>query len=116
MIPRDAVELEDWKLADQGLPVPKKPKVVRPDPEPPHVPNQLKFEDIPQGEIRDISARGRSLKNAVRNAEGQIFVGMDVSVAVGDKVFEGWMAEKDFLLLKRRIPPERIDLLQKIGW
>jgi hypothetical protein len=52
----------------------------------------------------------------VRNKDGMIFVGYDVEVFVGDKTFFGWMSEKDFFQLRRRIPVERVDLIQKISF
>jgi hypothetical protein len=116
MLPRDAISKDDFDAMERGLPVYRKPVTPRPEPEPPIVENQIRFEDISEGGIIDISARGRSLKNAVRNAEGQIFTGYDVLVVVGEKTFSGWMNEKDFLLLKKRVPGDRIDLLRKISF
>jgi len=111
VIPRDAFE-SDAEMEDflAGRPLPKKPKVVRPEPEPPVVPNELK--DIPPGEVVDISARG----HAVKNKDGMMFCGFNVWVKIGDAVFEGWLDEGNFEKLKKRIPPERTDLIGKIGW
>ena len=115
MLPRDAfegdAEMEDF-LA--GRPLPKKPRVVRPEPEPPIVENQIRFDDISLGEIRDITAKIHH--PPVRNKDGMMFVGHDVSVVIGEKTFLGWMTESDFLLLKKRLPPERTDLIQKISF
>ena len=112
VLPRDAISLEDFNRTERGL-APRKRKVTpRPEPIPPVVDDLLKIEDIPNLEITDFSARGRT----VRNEEGMGFTGFDVYVQFQDKSeFEGWMLEGEFQELKARIPKERTDLLQKIA-
>lgn len=114
VIPRDAIAIEDWELLQKGLPVPKKKVKPRPDPSPPVVENELKFTDIPDGEIRDIFARLH--RPAVRNESGVVFTGYDVEVVIDQQTYSGWMGEGDFLKLKMKIPLKRVDLLQKCGW
>jgi len=114
VIPRDTFqskeEMEDF-LA--GRPLPKKKVTPRPDPELPVVPNEIKLEDIPLAPITDFEARGR----VVKNKEGTRFCGFDFSVEFeGGKTISGWLPEGEFFLLKKRIPVDRIDLLNKIGW
>ncbi len=112
-IPRDTMSMENYKRWDRGLPLREEPKLSkREEPELPVVEDQVKFSDIPDEEIKDFSARGRS----VRNAEGSIFTGFVVFVEFQNgKTVQGWLPENEFLLLKKRIPPERTDLLGKIG-
>ncbi len=112
-IPRDAVSLEDFERMDRGLSPRPKPKVVRPEPEPPVVEDRIRFEDIPDEEIRDFSARGRS----VQNEDGAHFTGFVFYLEfTSGKTIQGWLPEGEFYQLKRRIPKERTDLFNKIGW
>ena len=110
-IPRDAISLDNFERQERGLPPRKNAQVSRPEPEPPEVEGQVKLEDIPNGEIKDFSARSRS----VRNEQGMRFTGFDVYIQFSDKTeVSGWILEGPFQQLKARIPKERIDLLQKI--
>jgi len=112
-LPRDAIELEDFQLIEKGFPPRSRVKVRKPEPEPPHVLDRVKFESIPLSPIVDFEARGR----AVKNDEGMMFTGFNFSVTFeGGEIISGWLPENEFLQLKKRIPPGRIDLLQKIGW
>jgi len=113
VIPRDTFESkEEMEAFLSGHPLPRKPKVQKADPLPPSVPNQVRLEDIPLAPITDFEARGKS----VRNKEGVKFCGFDFSVEFeGGKSISGWLPEGEFFLLKKRIPPERTDLLSKIG-
>jgi hypothetical protein len=112
MIPRDAVDLEDFKRMERGLPPRPKPKVVKPEPEPPVVPDRIRFENIPDKEIRDFAAR----RHSVRNSSGTIFCGYNFYLEFTDnKSISGWIDEGTLEQLKKRIPQERIDLLRKIG-
>lgn len=110
-LPREAVSLEDWERSERGLPPKPKPKVVRTDPVPPKVEGQVKLGDIPEGELLDFSARSKGL----RNDAGVIFVFYEFYLKLVDgRTFSGWLPEGEFYQLKRKIPKERIDLLEKI--
>lgn len=112
VIPIDAVDLEDFKRMDRGLPPRPKPKINIPEPDPPIVEDRMKFEDIPNQEIRDFNARRRSVKNK----DGVIFTGYVFYLEFqSGKKLQGWLPENEFLKLKARIPESRTDLLNKIG-
>lgn len=113
MIPKDAMSMENYKRWERDLPLLKEPKPKHEEPAFPVVADEIKFQDIPDKEIRNFSARRRS----ERCPTGQIFCGWSVLVEFTDgKSITGWMGEAGFEQLKRRIPKERTDLLGKIGW
>ena len=112
VIPRDAVDLEDWERMERGLPPRPKPKVVRKPPTPPVLADEIKIQNIPNKEIRDLSARMRS----ERGPDGEIFCGWKVWIEFTDnKSLSGWMNEWTLGEFKKRIPPERRDLFDKIA-
>ncbi len=112
-IPRNAMSMENYKRWERDLPLRKEPKVIRPEPELPVVPDEVKFDSIPDEEIRDFTARSRS----VRNKDGAHFTGYSFYLEfTNGKTVQGWLPEGEFRKLKARIPRERIDLLNKIGW
>ena len=112
MIPRDTVDLEDFKRMERGLAPRPKPKINIPEPEPPVVPDEVKFDSIPDEEIRDFAARSRS----VRNKDGAHFTGYSFYLEfTNGKTIQGWLPENEFQKLKARIPRDRTDLLSKIG-
>jgi hypothetical protein len=110
---RDAVSMANWKRMERGLAPLPEPKVKREEPIPPVVEGQLRFDDLPAGEIRDVS---RKLRHpSIKNSEGVNFVGYDVFVDVEKKDFSGWMNELDCERLEKRIPAERSDLRVKFS-
>jgi hypothetical protein len=112
-IPRDAMGMDNYKRWERGLPLEKEVKhAPRPEPQPPFVPDQLKFEEIPDQEIKDFSARGRSVKNkdGVRSTGYSFYLEF-----TNGKIIQGWLPEGEFQKLKARIPKDRTDLLNKIG-
>jgi hypothetical protein len=83
-----------------------------PEPEPPKVPDRVRFEDIPDQEIKDFGARSRTVKNA----EGARFTGWNFYVEfINGKKVQGWLPPDEFQKLRDRIPRERTDLLSKIA-
>jgi len=112
MIPKETVTLKNFERMERGLPAKAAAKVVRHDPKPPVVPDQIAFKDIPEGEVFELSARSRSVKNK----DLMRFTGFDVYVESRDgKIAQGWMAEGEFQKLKQRIQVEAPHLLVKIG-
>jgi len=112
VLQREAIALEDFERQERGLPMRKRKIIERPEPIPPVVDGLLKLEDIPTLEIKDFSARGRT----VRNEDGMGFTGFDVYIQFQDKSeFQGFMLEGPFQELKARIPKDRTDLLSKIA-
>jgi len=112
MIPNEAIPLDDWQRAERGERPRAVPKEVKPEPEPPVVADEITFADIPEGEIFEFSARGRTEKNAER----QRFTGYTIYLETREgKVIEGWMPENEFQKLKQRIQSECSEFLQKIG-
>jgi hypothetical protein len=103
--------MENYKRWNRGLPLREEPQPTKHElPELPVVPCELKFESLPDQEIRDIGVRVRN----VRNKAGVIFCGFDVFVEFENKKsFQGWMNEGEFARLKKKIPEDRIDLLRK---
>jgi hypothetical protein len=113
----EAMSKEDFERADKGLPPIKKPKIERPDPEFPLVKDLIKFDDIPIAEFDKIVTSNR---RAIRNEEGVIFIGFDVTILLKPKqeedtehkvgrppkpqprVLKGWMIEGDFEKLRRQ--------------
>ena len=104
--------VKNFKRWERGLPLEPEVKRVRIPPEAPQVADEVKFETIPNLEIKDFGARTRTVKNA----EGMRFTGWNfyVEFTNGKKV-QGWMPEGEFLKLKARIPRDRLDLLGKIA-
>jgi len=92
------ITMEDWNRMERGLP-PKKPVIIeRPDPEPPVVENQIRFEDVP---IRSSGLKLLAKQiDSRKNAEGIAFIGYRVSIETEPgKNLEGWIAEGDFVRL-----------------
>jgi len=111
-LPKEVMSMQNYKRWERGLPLEKEVKRVRIPPKPPVVPNELKIENIPAKEIRDLSARMRS----ERGPDGEIFCGWKVWIEFTDnKSLSGWMNEWTLGEFKKRIPPERSDLLGKIA-
>ena len=109
-IPRDVMTEEDFGRWERGLPPRRVVKVKREDPVPPEVPNQIK--ELPEEEVKDIGVA----RHNVQNADGVRFMGYDIFLAFqNEETLEGWLPESEFELLKRRIPPERTDLLRKMS-
>jgi hypothetical protein len=109
---KEAISLANFERAERGLPPIREPKVVRPEPVEPIVSDRIRFEDIPDLEIKDFSARGR----AVKNEDGMRFTGFVFYLEfTGGKKVQGWLPEGEFQKLKARIPKERTDLLNKIA-
>ena len=104
--------ISNFKRWERGLPLEKEVKRVRIPPKPPVVADEVKFETIPDQEIKDFGARSRTVKNA----EGARFTGWSfyMEFTNGKKV-SGWMPEGEFLKLRARIPKDRVDLLGKIA-
>ena len=96
-IPREAIDLEDWKRMDKGLPPRKKAKIVIPEPKFPVVPNRIEFLKIPLEKVVRIAAIRRRV---IRNEEGVSFLGHNVSIEVRDgKPLQGWIEEGDLVRL-----------------
>ena len=112
-IPKDALSMENFLRTERNLPPIPERLPPRPDPELPVVEDGVKFDSIPDKKIADFSARQKT----VRNKDGVMFPGYNFYVEFSDgKVIQGWLGEADFIRLKARLPVERVDLLQKIGW
>jgi len=112
MIPKDAVSLENFERMERGLPPRARPKVVRTEPIPPVVPDQIAFKDIPTGELHEFNARSCTHKNS----EGSWFTGYNVFLETRDgKTVQGWLPEGEFIKLKLRIQVEKPEFLKKIG-
>ena len=111
---KDAVTLENFNRMERGLPPLKPKKIVKPEPVPPIVDDQIFFDDLPTDELFEFSARLRH--PAVKNEDGVSFLGFDVYFeSRGGEIAQGWMGEGEFQKLKMRIQVERPDLLVKIG-
>ena len=96
-IPREAIDLEDWKRMDKGLPPRKKAKVVIPEPKNPVVPNQINFVEIPLDKVVRLEAVRR---NVIKNDDGVRFLGYDVIIEMKDsKSKTGWLLEGDLVRL-----------------
>lgn len=93
VIPRDAVDLEDFERAERGLaPLPKK-KIIRQVAEFPKVENQIKFQSIPLAKVVRIEAIRR---NTVKNKDGAHFIGYNIEIEMKDsKSLQGWIMEGD---------------------
>lgn len=112
MIPRDALSKEDFDRQERGLPPKEKSKVVRVDPKPPVIPDLILFKDIPTGDLFDLNARSRSVKNA----DGVRFIAWDVYAEDrAGEIVEGTMLEGDFFKLRERARVENPSLITKIG-
>ena len=112
-LPRETMTEQNYQRWARGLPPVKEVQPVKEDPVPPVVPDQIRFEDLPDLEIKDISCRP---KNA-RNSEKVLFCGYDVWLMFENKKeFTGWMGESDFEKLRRKVPEERSDLKKKISF
>ena len=110
---KDALTLDNFLRIERGLPPISEKKPPREDPALPVVEDGVKFDSIPDKKIEDFSARQKT----VRNKDGVLFTGYNFYVEFSDgKVIQGWLGEADFMRLKARLPVERVDLLQKIGW
>ena len=105
--------IKNFKRWDRGLPLEPEPKPApRPEPEAPIVADRIKFEDIPNLEIRDFGARSRTVKNA----QSARFTGWNFYVEfINGKKIQGWLPPDEFQKLKARIPKDRVDLLGKIA-
>src|SRR3989304_1769024 len=127
----EAIDRETWEKIQKGIPVKPKPKIERPEPEFPVVPDLLKFEDIPMADFDDLESAGRRV---IQNNEGVHFNGFDVRIILTpdaqakrkpgrpkvhkedeitetvkeSKVLTGWMIEGDFQKF-HRIVRERIN-------
>jgi hypothetical protein len=98
-IMKEAVPLDEWERMDKGLSSKPKMKVLKPDPEPPEVPNRIEFKSINLNKVIQIEA---VRKNIVKNEEGMRFIGFDVSIEVKDSgPLRGWILEGD---LRKLLP------------
>ena len=96
-IPREAIDLEDWKRMDKGLPPRKKAKVVISEPKNPVVANQINFVEIPLDKVVRLEAVRR---NVIKNDDGVRFLGYDLIIQMKDsKSKNGWMVEGDLMKL-----------------
>lgn len=112
MIPTEAISKTDFDRQEKGLPLIPRVREVKPDPIPPVVPDELKFNDLPEGEIYEFSARRRVEKNETETR----FTGYTIYLETRKgKTIEGWLPEGEFEKLRQRIRVERPDLLSKIG-
>ena len=112
-LPKEVMTMQNYRRWERNLPLEKEVKMIRPpEPEAPKVPDQIRFQDIPDQEIKDFGARSKMHKNK----DGARFTGWNfyVEFTNGKKV-QGWMGEGEFAKLKARIPRERTDLLSKIA-
>jgi len=100
-IMREAVDKEDFKLWDQGKPIPK------PRPEPREDPEPLKAEvlELDKIDISKITGSPQGRRKAMKNAEGVRFMGFDVSLTFSGakKPATGWMTEADYIKLKHEL-------------
>ena len=95
----EAIDKADWDRLEKGLPMRPKKKVVMPEPDPPEVPDQIFLEDVLKEKFKTLAG---ARKRVVRNAEGVMFMGFDVSIDLEDgKRMDGWMSEADIRKLIR---------------
>ena len=112
MIPKEAISKADFDRQERGLPPKAQPKEIKPDPEPPVVPDQIAFKDIPEDEVFEFSARRRTEKNEA----GTRFSGYTIFLETrSGKVTEGWLIEGEFEKLRQRLRVEARHLLDQIG-
>ncbi len=89
----EAIDKIDWDRQEKGLPPRPKPKVEMTEPAPPEVPDQIHLADILKENFKTLAG---ARKRVVRNAEGVMFMGFDVSIDLEDgKRMDGWLSEKD---------------------
>ena len=97
VIMKEAIDLEDWELIDQGKPPRKKVKPIIPEPKFPTIPNRIIFAEIPLGKVVRIEAVRR---NVIKNDDGVRFLGYDLIIQMKDsKSKNGWMVEGDLMKL-----------------
>lgn len=112
----EAMTKENWMRQEKGLPPIKPKRISRPEPEPPEVENEVRFEDILK-----FSALLKADRQSMRNKDGMLFPGYDVTLIAEikaarkpgrpkeseketpsePKAFDGWMREGEFMQLVR---------------
>lgn len=112
----EAMSLEDFERMRKGLPPIKVKQIKRPEPEKPEIENEIKFEDI-----KEFIALDSVKRSCLRNKEGIMFLGYDVTIRVmstasrgpgrppkdapepikEEQTLIGWMNEGEFLTLVR---------------
>jgi len=96
-IPREAIDKADFDRMERGLPPRPKPKIIRPEPKFPVVPNRIEFLKLPLEKLIRIEAIRRRV---IRNEEGVSFLGYDIQIEVRDgKPLQGWIEEGDLVRL-----------------
>ena len=92
---REAVDMEDYKLWQQGRPPRKKVVPVIPQPEQPKVKNLVQRDKIKLDEVIG-AAKGR--RKVIMNKDGCKFMGFEVSLPMKNgQTVVGWMPEADYI-------------------
>jgi len=94
-IMNEAVLRNDWERMQKGQPPLPKQKVVRPEPEPPRVENQIKFEDVPLTSTLRLLSK---VRDNLKNSEGIAFTGYRICIEEieSKKTLTGWVSDGDF--------------------
>ena len=97
---KTAVSEEDYNEWDNGRPAKRRVKPVIPDPEMPAIKGIIRVKDI---NLEEITAVESCNVKPIRNKNGCIFIGYNVSFTAKGKKTAGWMIEADFLEFRREI-------------
>jgi hypothetical protein len=98
---REATDIEGYQAWDKGQRIPKAPSPEMPEPKPPKVENLLPLSKI---KLENVVAVPRGKHRIIRNEEGYIFLGFDITVAMKDGTsVSGWMPSKDFHDMRRTL-------------
>ena len=72
---------------------------IRPEPEPPSPPDQLKVDEIPLGKVKELL---QEFTQSKKNTEGVRFSGGHVKLMMKDEsILEGWLPDREFQKFKR---------------
>lgn len=112
-VPKEAMDAEDFERWQKDLPPRKKEVPVIPDPEFPKVENMLSLDKI---KLENISTVLEGRRKGIRNKEGVMFIGFNVTLKMKDESFKddkgnvktkagetisGWMTAGDFHKFRR---------------
>jgi hypothetical protein len=99
VIPKETMSGEEYERWEKGLPALPKKKIERPEPIPPKIQNQIKWEDLPIEKLVRIQA---ARKRILKNEEGVTFIGYDAIVEIKDsKPLTGFFFEGDMEKLRK---------------
>ena len=98
---KDAVDMEDYQRWDKGLPPKKEKAPAMKEPEPPQVADILTLAKL---KLQEVVALPRGRHRGIRNKEGIMFMGFDVTIQLKDgKKVSGWMPTADFHEMRRTL-------------